>query len=44
MLEDSGFVGVEISPPIDVFADANGEPNARIFEVFGYSFLAQKPA
>ena len=43
MLEDSGFTGVAIGPPYDTFGGASGEPNARRFEVFGYSFLAHKP-
>jgi hypothetical protein len=44
MLEDIGFVGVRIGPPVDTFAGASGEKNARKFEVYGYPFLAQKPA
>lgn len=40
---DSGFVDVVISDPCDTFGDAKGEPNARKFEVYGYSFLARKP-
>ncbi len=44
MLEDTGFVDVEIGPPSDTFGEAGGESQARAFEVFGYSFLAHKPA
>ena len=44
MLEDIGFVDVEIGPPVDAFGGAAGEANARTFEVFGYAFLARKPA
>ncbi len=44
MLEDSGFVGVEIGPGVDTFAGAGGEPNARAYGVLGYPFLARKPA
>ena len=44
MLEDIGFVDVQIGPPIDTFGDAGGEKNARAFEVFGFPFLARKPA
>ena len=40
MLEDSGFIDVEIGPGIDTFG---GEPNARAFDVKGYAFLARKP-
>jgi hypothetical protein len=42
MLEDSGFSGVEIGPPVDTFGGAKGEDNARAFEVYGYAFLARK--
>jgi hypothetical protein len=44
MLEEAGFSNVEIGPPIDTFGGAGGEKNARRFEVYGYSFLARKPA
>lgn len=43
MLEDAGFVNVEIGPPVDTFGGASGEDNARRFEVYGYPFLAWKP-
>jgi hypothetical protein len=43
MLEQSGFVDVRIGPPVDTFGDAGGESKARLFEVFGYAFLAFKP-
>jgi hypothetical protein len=43
MIEDSGFVDVRIGPPVDTFEGANGESNARAFEVYGYAFLARKP-
>jgi hypothetical protein len=42
MLEDSGFVGVQIGPPVDTFGGAKGEGNARAFDVYGYAFLACK--
>ena len=44
MLEGAGFSNVEIGPHIDTFGGASGEKNARKFEVYGYSFLARKPA
>jgi len=44
MLEDSGFVDVEIGPGVDTFAGASGEENARRFEVYGFAFLPRKPA
>ena len=44
MLEDIGFVDIRIGAPVDTFGDAGGEDKARKFEVFGYPFLARKPA
>jgi hypothetical protein len=43
MLEDAGFIDVEIGPPVDTFAGAHGEEKARTYDVFGYAFLASKP-
>jgi hypothetical protein len=43
MLEQSGFVEVRIGPPADTFGGAGGESKARLFDVFGYAFLARKP-
>jgi len=40
MLEESGFVDVRIGPAADTFGGAGGESKARLFEVFGYAFLA----
>jgi hypothetical protein len=37
------FVDVRIGPPADTFGGAGGESKARLFEVFGYAFLARKP-
>jgi hypothetical protein len=39
MLEEVGFVDVEIGPPADVFAGGTGAENAQVYEVFGYAFL-----
>jgi hypothetical protein len=44
MLEQTGFVDVRIGEPVDTFGGAGGERNARAYEVFGYAFLAHKPA
>jgi hypothetical protein len=44
MLEDIGFVKVEVGAPVDTFKGAGGENKARLFAVFGYAFIAQKPA
>jgi hypothetical protein len=43
MLEESGFVNIEIGPSVDTFGGAGGENKARLFEVFGYAFLSYKP-
>ena len=43
MLEEVGFVEVQIGPPVDTFGGARGEEKARAFEVFGYAFLARTP-
>jgi hypothetical protein len=44
MLTEIGFVDIEIGPPVDTFGGARGEANARTFEVYGYAFLARRPA
>ena len=43
MLEDVGFVDVEIGPAADTFGGAAGEDKARAYEVYGYAFLARRP-
>jgi hypothetical protein len=43
MLEESGFVDIQIGPPCDTFGGAGGEEKARLFDVKGYPFLARKP-
>ena len=42
MLEDTGFIDVQIGPPVDTFSGATGENNARAYDVFGYAFAARK--
>ena len=44
MLEDTGFEAIRIGPPVDTFGGAAGEDKARAYEVYGYAFLAVKPA
>jgi hypothetical protein len=44
MLREIGFVGVRIGSAVDTFEGAGGEKNARRFEVYGYPFIAEKPA
>ena len=43
MLADIGFVDILISQPYDTFGEARGEKKARLFDVYGYTFLARKP-
>jgi hypothetical protein len=42
MLTEVGFVDVRIGDPVDTFAGAGGEANARAFDVHGYPFLARR--
>ena len=44
MLPDSGFTNVVIGDPADTFGGAKGEDNARAFQVYGYPFMARRPA
>jgi hypothetical protein len=41
MLEQTGFDEIRISEPYDTFGGARGEPNARTYAVYGYSFIAR---
>jgi hypothetical protein len=41
MLEQAGFDDVRIGEAYDTFGGARGEPNARTYAVYGYSFLAR---
>jgi hypothetical protein len=43
MLDEIGFVDVQVGDPIDTFAGSSGEEKARAYEVLGYSFLARNP-
>jgi hypothetical protein len=43
MLEEIGFVEVQIGAPVDTFKGAGGEQKARQFAVYGYPFMARKP-
>jgi hypothetical protein len=44
MLQDSCFTDVVVGEAADTFGGANGEAKARAFEVYGYAFLAHRPA
>ena len=44
MLQDSGFTDVVIGEAVDTFGGARGEDKARAFEVYGYTFMASRPA
>jgi len=43
MLVDTGFIDIQISQPYDTFGEAGGEKKARLFDVYGYTFVARKP-
>ena len=43
MLLETGFVDIRVSHPYDTFGEAGGEKKARLFDVYGYAFLAVKP-
>jgi hypothetical protein len=43
MLAGAGFVGIQMTQPYDTFGEARGEKKARLFDVYGYTFLARKP-
>jgi len=43
MVEDIGFVDVQIGRAADTFSGTMGEGKARAYEVYGYAFLARKP-
>jgi hypothetical protein len=44
MMQEIGFVDVQVGTAVDTFGGASGERKARLFEVYGYPFLARKPA
>jgi hypothetical protein len=44
MLQDSGFTDVVAGEAVDTFGGAKGEGKARAFEVYGYAFMARRPA
>ena len=44
MLQDCGFTDVVISQAFDTFGGARGQDKARAFEVYGYPFMARRPA
>lgn len=43
MLAEIGFIDIQIGQPYDTFGQARGEEKARLFAVYGYTFLALKP-
>jgi hypothetical protein len=43
MMTEMGFVDIQVSQPYDTFGEARGEKKARLFQVYGYTFLARKP-
>jgi hypothetical protein len=43
MMQEIGFVDVQIGPAADTFGGASGERKAPLFDVYGYPFLGRKP-
>jgi hypothetical protein len=43
-MTEAGFSDLAVGEPVDTFGGADGEGNARAFEVYGYPFLARRPA
>jgi hypothetical protein len=43
MMQEIGFVDVQIGARADTFGGASGEKKARLFDVYGYPFLGRKP-
>jgi len=43
LLEEAGFVDVEVGPSFDTFEGAKGEEKARTFGTSAYAFVARKP-
>jgi hypothetical protein len=41
MLTETGFTDLAVGDPVDTFGGADGERNARTFDVYGYTFLAR---
>ena len=39
---EAGFVDIVIGEPVDTFAGAGGEGNARAYQVFGFTFRARR--
>jgi hypothetical protein len=44
MLQDSGFTDVVTGAAINTFGGAKGEDRARAYDVYGYAFMATRPA
>jgi hypothetical protein len=44
MLQDSGFTDVLTGQAVDTFGGAEGEDRARAYDVYGYAFMATRPA
>ena len=44
MLRDSGFTDVMTGEAVDTFGGAKGEDRARAYDVYGYAFMATRPA
>jgi hypothetical protein len=42
MMADTGFVDIRISASYDTFGNARGEAKARLYDVYGYGFVARR--
>ena len=43
MLREIGFEEISVGAPYDTFGEAGGEEKARLFDVYGYTFMGRKP-
>jgi hypothetical protein len=44
VISGAGLVDIELANPLDTFAGASGEKQARQFGTYGYSIRARRPA
>ena len=42
-IQQAGFVDIELASTVDVFAGAEGEASARLFDTQGVNIRANKP-
>jgi hypothetical protein len=44
VISGAGLVDIDLANPLDTFAGASGEKQARQFGTYGYSIRARRPA